>query len=669
MKGTNNRLDNVEVIAHLLADVYTSVSGLNTHEMKKDLRKIRLRSRHEGIAFFTKTLPTLGKAIDLALLGQRPLDVPRYRKIPGTRLPKLFGELFKRVFSSDGTVLKEPCVDSIRVLRDLTFIFYKYEIPCAADLSNAVIDTFVKNEEEIKILNCVFGLFANYVNASDLSCSARADSDRHISYRETFIPCKGDDELTRLVRAMRKEGHKLFSTMDITDIWPNHGPGAVATRETNEEKYRFTRYSPRLDSVFPFTTYFVPSQGWIEHPSSLDQLDQKDPPARVILVPKDSRGPRLISCEPLENQWIQQGIKSLLVKHLESHRETHGHVNFTDQGINRSLAMLGSINGDYATLDLKEASDRVCHNLVRSIFPNNIFEIMDVCRTTSTQLPDGRVINLAKFAPMGSALCFPILASVVWLALTAGSDACSRKTTYVYGDDIIVHRTDVPNAIKRLELVGLKVNVNKSCTSGFFRESCGFDAYKGHQVTPFRLRKVWDHHPQSTLYVSYIEKSNEAYHRGYHKLANYLASKLISVYGKIPYSTDPLTAYDALNGVPHLTWIPTQPRLTEDPIPPQGEVWFQRKSYRYKLLQRKLCKKTQRLLYRVTALQPVTVISRKPNLNYFRALSRKTLSNEAIQAKVTVDGSRRRLELKVNEPMRSDVYTNNRASKLVRMWR
>jgi hypothetical protein len=470
---------------------------------------------------------------------------------------------------------------------------------------------------------------------------------------------------------MRKEAFKLFSSLDLNDIWPKHGPGAVATRESGVDKYLFTRYSSKLDSVYPYTKYFVPCEGWIESPSYLDQLSQDAPSARVLLVPKDSRGPRLISCEPLENQWIQQGIKSLLVKYIEEHPVMGGHVNFTDQSINQRLALQGSIDGSYATLDLKEASDRISNTLVQLIFPHHMVRCMSVCRTNCTQLPDGRVISLSKFAPMGSALCFPILASVVWLALTAGSDACCRKTTYVYGDDIIVQGADVPNAIKRLELIGLLVNKHKSCFTGFFRESCGMDAYLGEPITPFRFRKVWSHRPQADLYVSYVEKSNIAYNRGYSRLANYIARKLAVVYGSVPYNTCELTEYDALSGAPHLTFIPDTSDKQLGTIPPQGRFVFDRKSWICRPLRRKQCKKTHRQLTLVSLVQAVTAVSNKEENNYFRKLSTRVdvSSNSCLSPTWRRFSRSPSLDIFVEETMRAAVYTHDRASKLVRKWR
>jgi len=264
-------------------------------------------------------------------------------------------------------------------------------------------------------------------------------------------------------------------------------------------------------------------------------LDDKDLPARVVLVPKDSRGPRLISCEPVDNQWIQQGLHRAIVRHVEHSPLTRYNVHFTDQGPNQRGALLGSTYGKYATLDLNEASDRVHLELVRLLFPEHIVKCFECCRSLSTVLPNGQEIRLQKFAPMGSALCFPVLALTIWAILTAGAhDTDTRESILVYGDDVIVPTAHAANAIEQLESFGLKINRDKSCTSGFFRESCGVEAFLGKDITPVRLRTVWSSTPSPSVYTSWIAYANSFYDKRYYVTYDYIVSLLSPIYGEIP---------------------------------------------------------------------------------------------------------------------------------------
>lgn len=196
---------------------------------------------------------------------------------------------------------------------------------------------------------------------------------------------------------------------------------------------------------------------------------------------------------------------------------------------------MGSRSGKYATLDLKEASDRVTVSLVRLLFPPHIVEFLEACRSLSTQLPDGRIITLRKFAPMGSSLCFPIMALTTWAILAAGvEDTEARESILVYGDDVIVPTAYAEDAIELLESFGLLVNRDKCCIKGLFRESCGVDAFQGYNVTPIKLKSVWSSSSSADEFEAYVDYSNAFFERGYYITSELIARELGRKYGPIP---------------------------------------------------------------------------------------------------------------------------------------
>jgi hypothetical protein len=91
-------------------------------------------------------------------------------------------------------------------------------------------------------------------------------------------------------------------------------------------------------------------------------MEKTDIVAKLTAVPKDSRGPRLICVHPKEAIWIQQGQRLKLEAAITSSNLTKGRINFTDQTVNGGLALESSKSGRLATLDLKEASDRISCN-------------------------------------------------------------------------------------------------------------------------------------------------------------------------------------------------------------------------------------------------------------------------------------------------------------------
>jgi hypothetical protein len=110
-----------------------------------------------------------------------------------------------------------------------------------------------------------------------------------------------------------------------------------------------------------------------------------------------------------------------------------------------------------------------------------------------------KYIRLKKFAPMGSAVTFPVQ-SIVYacVAVSAILFSTNRKVTSqtiekaaslvsVFGDDILLPTTALSSLVSLLSYLGLKVNTDKTYGTGQFRESCGIDAFAGVDVTPVYL--------------------------------------------------------------------------------------------------------------------------------------------------------------------------------------
>lgn len=510
--GANNSLVlkedeiSLQIIAALLHDVYQLAGLLTPRDCELDTLTCIRRHRSEGMSFLTKTLPRLGKAFDKALTGTL-LDSAGFSKKSGSQLPIFMGGLFRLVFNDAGVLLPKPCPVAVRCIREILFVFYKYEIPYSPSQSEKVLKDFQECESTL--------------GTTIQNCSTH-----------------------RLIDNARGVLKELFSSFNPQDVSPKHGPGAVAEKLLPEDKWIWQTIPERTLAKYGIEFFVSGGCHMADTLHSFLEMSDSNPKARVILVPKDSRGPRLISSEPVVFQYIQQGLKGGIVDLVESHPLTRGHVNFTDQTINRELALKGSITGELATLDLKEASDRVSLNLVRSIFPLELLPYLESCRSEYTVLPCGTDILLRKFAPMGSALCFPILALTIFSVLVgAGIDP---KDLYVYGDDVIVPINDTSLAITALESVGLLVNKAKSCYTGFFRESCGMDAFMGVCVTPIRIRTVWGHRPSASGLASWTSYQNDFFESGYTHTASVLREMVKSRYRDIPIASGRVKNYPSL---------------------------------------------------------------------------------------------------------------------------
>lgn len=194
-----------------------------------------------------------------------------------------------------------------------------------------------------------------------------------------------------------------------------------------------------------------------------------------------------------------------------------------DQTVNGKLALQASKSREFVTLDLKEASDRVSCALVQSLFGDYAYGWLSCSRADSVQLLSGRIIKLKKWAPMGNALCFPVESLVFFSLVVAGirshyGENCND--VYVFGDDIIYPSRYHDGVITTLITYGLIPNGGKTFNKGFFRESCGIDAYKGTDITPLRLRK--DNVNSLSAIESQLSLAHRLRQKGFDRVASFL---------------------------------------------------------------------------------------------------------------------------------------------------
>jgi hypothetical protein len=540
-KSNGQETGEIKVATALLRDVYRLAAeygyeGLSDTQCVRDVCYVLARNASEGRSFLTERLPALGKAFDKALLGDPSLLLECGFALQDDSLIPCFMEpFFRLVLSADGTVLQASYPQAVRWIRQVCYLFYKLKLPIPADKKDRVITEFVNNETELHAVDQQLIEISNYLENAH---------DGRVLY-----------PMHRVTQCARYLLSKVLAQFDVNNTFPSHGPGSVSGKELPWDKWDWKYLPLRTQNIFALDAFFFAS---LDHMfQTIPQLSEEEPSARVILVPKDSRGPRLISSEPKEFQYLQQGVMRALVRLVESHPITRNSVFFTDQRPNQTAAVLGSIpNGSRscATLDLKDASDRVSLELVRLLFPPSFVEVLEACRSQRTTLPCGKVLVLRKFAPMGSALCFPIMALTIWAILAAtysvviAQDPTGRsgrvrrflKGVHVYGDDVIVPTTFVDTAMTVLERFGLKLNQSKCCVQGFFRESCGFDAFKGTLVTPLRISKCWSIISPQQRYCSYIAYANAFTSSGYHEVGLLLANLVRRDFPGVPTKSDVL---------------------------------------------------------------------------------------------------------------------------------
>lgn len=203
--------------------------------------------------------------------------------------------------------------------------------------------------------------------------------------------------------------------------------------------------------------------------------------SRVEFAPKNAKTDRATCTEPALNGMFQLGVGEILADCLR----TVG-IDISDQTANQRAALLGSITGALATLDLTSASDTVALLLVQHLFPEDWFELF--CRLRSAEtLVDGKLVRLQKISSMGNGFTFPLETMIFWAIAQAVVEIYAPKDlgkTLVYGDDIVVATPAAVPLMSVLRDLGFMPNYEKSFWEGPKRESCGKDYVLGTDIRP-----------------------------------------------------------------------------------------------------------------------------------------------------------------------------------------
>lgn len=413
----------------------------------RDLKTIRSRVKAEGLSFLTITLPTFAKDFDKSL-AQGCIDSASFRSfrkvgaIPSFlkgMLSRIFDQETGRILDENSAVLSDrsSCIDGVR---QICLAFKKLELECDPSRVARSLAEFVAIEQDLA----------------------------------SFSP--PEQEIDLFGRISDVLWGPILANLCLDMLVPRHGPGATAERISGNQKFAWRYWHERLEPLFPFfgNAYSVGAVGEKEHEIVTFLREDEETPAKVTPVPKTMKGPRIIAIEPVCMQYAQQAIRSALYAQLESASLTAGHVNFTDQSVNQRHALMSSIDGRLATIDLSEASDRVPLSLAMTMFRSNqdLHDLILACRSTRAQLPElpgavypsGVTVGpLLKFASMGNALCFPVESMYFYticiaarltkhdLPVTFENIRAVSRDVYVYGDDIIVPTDDADTVLDYLQ--------------------------------------------------------------------------------------------------------------------------------------------------------------------------------------------------------------------------
>lgn len=512
----------------------------DSSSLNRDLTRLERATEKLGHYFYAVEMPRVGNAFRQCFVSKNTSPLhgvnhckfrPAYR-----RYPILFNSLWSKCFSEDGSILPlGPDPYAIKLLSQFFFCFKKLEGTCDEHLNQEAKDEFFSQEERIRnpTLQWSFGEFVHDGNLDLIDPGYRSVnpvSDDDVS------PTFGDLIDPRLPRRFQQVADIFFGSLDWfnPEEWRcRHGPGSVAEKPRSGDKYVFGSWPDRLNSLFCFDAHAT------LNPDHIYDHDVVEHPAKLICVPKDARGPRLIASEPSYLQFAQQSINAFLRASVGKSMIRHS-IRFADQSFSQTKAVEASVSGEYATVDLKSASDLLSLWLIERVMRKHKPLLSAIYHTRSRYIErDGVNFQfLKKVAPQGNAYIFPLqtiiytLASIAALSIVDGKTKMGRRSIMslsrqvrVFGDDIIIPTRAYGSLVQLLTFCGLKVNASKSFAEGNFREACGIDAYSGYDVTPAYVRAVPDVTSPESI-VSSVECVNNLYSKGFYHASNALRGRI-----------------------------------------------------------------------------------------------------------------------------------------------
>lgn len=490
----------------LLRSLLTDVRRLepDVKGLERDVITIEKRFKHEGYSFLTVALPTLCDSLDRGFADGKFACPLGFKTTKGGTIPRLFSGMFCKVFVAETGLLIESDsnVGIIKCLRQILRLFKK----------------LVREQEQADLL----------------------DLKARLEFRENDDECLDEFRLTEKQTYILSTVCRLIlpniEAFDEMELPCKHGPGAVFESITANQKWQsLLTHSSVLDELgYDCAAYahhgLSDSSNGSEYGSSGDM-------AKLISVPKSSTSRRTITVEPLVRQFVQQGLNIVLRDNITRCTVLRNCLALTDQSKNQRLALAGSLTGEWATIDLKSASDLLSVKIVSSVFRFRPRFLSWLIRSRSPNVKDGSFrYNMRKFAGMGNAVTFPVQSAVfAVLAVSALLEGLGKSPSFgnirrvsrlvrVYGDDIIVPSAQVHQVADWIQAVGLKVNGRKTFSTGNFRESCGVDAYRGYDVTPLYVR----HHPDNPsrkepdVIAHFVSLSNQAWLIGLYSMSTHL---------------------------------------------------------------------------------------------------------------------------------------------------
>lgn len=222
------------------------------------------------------------------------------------------------------------------------------------------------------------------------------------------------------------------------------------------------------------------------------------PHTEVFFVDKTSDTKRICMKERTGDMLLQRGYGKLIARSLKNYSgdleyRPSKHKWLCEQHFAQAPQSSSYYNDLYkiATLDITNASNCLSYELVRFLLPPIWFDALTGCRSKSCTLPDGSVHKLEMFSSNGNGYTFELETLIFECLALSVREAHGQRhdRVSVFGDDIIVAEALADPLIELLSVCGFITNNEKTFKGDVpFRESCGYDCFKGQAARPIYFK-------------------------------------------------------------------------------------------------------------------------------------------------------------------------------------
>jgi len=531
-------------------------------EFDRDKRRLSSAVEHHGLRFITETMAAYRKHFDKCLDARRltPSHLHHFGVVSKKRvIPHLFKGLTLRVFDHLGELRNDIDLYSVESLRQLLGVGRKIRVDCGYPNKVAAVAEFIDIDEKCSSPTLNWAdpevTLADQIHVGgEISLTDHGGLDLAAS-KETLTPI----EAVSVAHSVQRAADYIACCLghfDPYDWCPRHGPGAVSDQRFGVDKYDFRSWPDRLERVFPFADFAFSSWSVAGDAASdtCVRLISDDVPAKMSCVPKTTKAPRLIAAEPTALQWCQQVIRDYMYRRTND-TCLRKFIRFDDQTKNGSLALEASSSLSHWTIDLSSASDRISCWHVERVFRRSPHLLSALCATRAQSVRQDitrkhpRIVPLRKFSTMGNATTFPVQ-SLFFLAVCLGAISwkrgipvaklvrqASEREVRIFGDDLIVPADCAQIVVDVLHTFRLKVNTAKTFGGSNFRESCGVDAFQGHEVTAANVLDMPERSRPGSI-VSCVDVHNNLLQKGWDRTATMIRQTV----ERLGFNTIPVVA-------------------------------------------------------------------------------------------------------------------------------